>query len=237
MRATAIRCRSRGAHAPARAAVDASSTAPTRASARGSRLAGNPRFWDEPGQSSSRHHPGWTESRCDSVCLRSRHFVARLRPKLTHHFPPAQGLNPKSEVGNEIEKPGREPIVGRARHSVRAAPATSGRKISLASPSRPATQGGPSRAATPFACGAGTLWHGLARGSRMISRLTPGWRSCPPGGRSRAATPSACGAGTLRHGLARGSRMISRPAQPLRPWPVPEPEKHQKSPKYHFLSL
>jgi len=43
-RATAIRCRgwSRGAHAPSRAAVDASSTAPTRASARGSRMDGNP---------------------------------------------------------------------------------------------------------------------------------------------------------------------------------------------------
>jgi hypothetical protein len=47
-------------------------------------------------------------------------------------------LNPNSEVGNEIEKTGREPIVGGARHSVRAAPATSGRKISPASPSRPA---------------------------------------------------------------------------------------------------
>jgi len=31
--------------------------------------------------------------------------------------------NPNSEVGNEIEKTCREPIVGRARHSVRAAPA------------------------------------------------------------------------------------------------------------------
>ena len=48
---------SRGAHAPSRAAVDASSTAPTRAFARGSRLAGNPQFWDSPGQSSSRRLP------------------------------------------------------------------------------------------------------------------------------------------------------------------------------------
>ena len=47
-------------------------------------------------------------------------------------------LNPNSEVGNEIEQPCREPIVGRARHSVRAAPATSACKISPASPSRPA---------------------------------------------------------------------------------------------------
>jgi hypothetical protein len=46
------------------------------------------------------------------------------------------GVNPDSEVGNEIEKPCREPIVGRARHSVRAAPATSECKISPASPSR-----------------------------------------------------------------------------------------------------
>jgi len=28
----------------------------------------------------------WTESRCDSVCLRSRHFVARPRPGLAHNF-------------------------------------------------------------------------------------------------------------------------------------------------------
>ena len=54
--------------------------------------------------------------------------------------------------------------MGRARHSVRAAPATSACKIPPASPSRPAADqarasgGGRSRAATPFACGAGTLW-------------------------------------------------------------------------------
>ena len=33
-----------------------------------------------------------------------------------------------------------------------------------------ASGGGRSRAATPFACGAGTLRHGIARGSRMLSR-------------------------------------------------------------------
>ena len=55
------------------------------------------------------------------------------------------------------------------------------------------------------------------------------------GGQSRAATPFACGAGTLWRGIARGSRMLSRLAQPLRPWPVPESEKYQKPPKYHFL--
>ena len=71
-RATAIRCRgwSRGAHAPSRAAVDASSTAPTRASARGSRLAGNPQFWDEPGQSSSRRFP--------NLCAGATHGMARF---------------------------------------------------------------------------------------------------------------------------------------------------------------
>jgi hypothetical protein len=46
--------------------------------------------------------------------------------------------NPDSEVGKEIEKPCREPIVGRARHSVRAGPATSACKSSPASPCRPA---------------------------------------------------------------------------------------------------
>jgi len=40
--------------------------------------------------------------------------------------------------------------------------------------------GGRSRAATPFACGAGTLRRGFAQGSRMISRRTSGRRSCPP---------------------------------------------------------
>ena len=43
------------------------------------------------------------------------------------------GLNPNSEVGNENASTCREPIVGRARHSVRAAPATSACKISPAS--------------------------------------------------------------------------------------------------------
>jgi len=35
---------------------------------------------------------GWRESRCDSVCLRSRHFVAWPRPRLRHNFPPYPGL-------------------------------------------------------------------------------------------------------------------------------------------------
>jgi len=49
-RATAIRCRgwSRGAHAPSRAAVDASSTAPTRASARGPAWPGTRDFGISP---------------------------------------------------------------------------------------------------------------------------------------------------------------------------------------------
>ena len=42
-----------------------------------------------------------------------------------------------SEVGHEIEKTCREPIVGGARHSVRAAPATGGCKFSPTSPSQP----------------------------------------------------------------------------------------------------
>ena len=43
-------------------------------------------------------------------------------------------MNPNSKAGNEIERTGRESIVGRARHSVRAALATSRCKISPASP-------------------------------------------------------------------------------------------------------
>ena len=34
----------------------------------------------------------WTESRCDSVCLRSRHFEAWHRPGLTNDFPPGATL-------------------------------------------------------------------------------------------------------------------------------------------------
>jgi hypothetical protein len=58
-------------------------------------------------------------------------------------------LNPNSEVGNEIETAYREPIVGRARHSVRAAPATSGCEIYLAPPSRPAADPDLSRFSRP----------------------------------------------------------------------------------------
>jgi len=69
--------------------------------------------------------------------------------------------------------------------------------------------GGRSRAATPFACGAGTLWRGHAhrRPSDFLPRLVCDC-GCPPparisgGGRSRAATPFACGAGTLWRGHA-----------------------------------
>ena len=43
-----------------------------------------------------------------------------LRQTPTSHPDPAN-LNPNSEVGHEIEPTCREPIVGRARHSVRAA--------------------------------------------------------------------------------------------------------------------
>ena len=91
-RATAIRCRgwSRGAHAPSRAAVDASSTAPTRAFARGSRLAGNPQFWDSPGQSSSRRLPSLRLASRASARrfpnLRAVSFQPRLRTCLRPSF-------------------------------------------------------------------------------------------------------------------------------------------------------
>jgi len=53
----------------------------------------------------------WTKSRCDSVCPRSRHFGARLRPRLA---PDSSRLNPNSEVGHEIERTCRAPsAVGR----------------------------------------------------------------------------------------------------------------------------
>ena len=42
----------------------------------------------------------------------------------------------------------------------------------ILSHTREPRRGGRSRAATPFACGAGTLGRGFADGSRMISRLT-----------------------------------------------------------------
>jgi len=98
-----------------------------------------------------------------------------------------------------------------------------------------ASGGGQSRAATPFACGAGTLWRGIAGGLRMTlwpsnpaGRVATGfplpsmgrgiegegwsYPEPPParasgGGQSRAATPFACGAGTLWRGFARGLRM------------------------------
>jgi len=41
------------------------------------------------------------------------------------------------------------------------------------------TQGGLSRAATPFACGAGTWWRGFDPGSRIISRLARAFRVEP----------------------------------------------------------
>ena len=76
----------------------------------------------------------WTESRCDSVCLRSRHFVAWHRPGLAQPFRPQPVPEPKKH-----QKPAeyhflrfetaphnhpthrRRPTGGRARHSVRAA--------------------------------------------------------------------------------------------------------------------
>ena len=84
---------------------------------------------------------------------------------------------------------------------------------------RIATGGGRSRAATSFACGAGTLWRGFAGGLRMTP-LPSKQTSFPNadciatgGGRSRAATPFACGAGTLWRGFAGGLRMTPLPSK------------------------
>ena len=82
----------------------------------------------------------WTGSRCDSVCLRSRHFVAWHRPGLAHAFPPGATLpppglcpeqNPKKTRNNTFYAMKPHPTItqrivadprgGRARHSVRAA--------------------------------------------------------------------------------------------------------------------
>jgi len=59
----------------------------------------------------SNHHSrarllGWTGSRCDSVCLRSRHFEAWHRPGLAHAFPPrAVRAATACARGKTIEKP------------------------------------------------------------------------------------------------------------------------------------
>ena len=112
-RATAIRCRgwSRGAHAPSRAAVDASSTAPTRASARGPRLAGNPRFWDEPGQSSSRRFPNRRavvfQKRMLTGMRPASHWLPPLRPQNSteNREEPASSSQPVADFPRSIETP------------------------------------------------------------------------------------------------------------------------------------
>ena len=63
-----------------------------------------------------------------SLCPKSRPGRKHRQTPTSH--PDAANLNQNSEVGHEIEPTCREPIVGRARHSVRAAPATSACKIS-----------------------------------------------------------------------------------------------------------
>jgi len=61
----------------------------------------------------SNHHSrarllGWTGSRCDSVCLRSRHFEAWHRPGLAHAFPPAQFVRPRPVPE---AKPSKNPVI------------------------------------------------------------------------------------------------------------------------------
>ena len=120
-RATAIRCRgwSRGAHAPSRAAVDALSTAPTRASAHGSRMAGNPHFEISPANRRYRfpNMPAIAFQKRIRTCMRPARVV---RSCSRFHFPFPLSIfvgfvvNPNSEVGNEIEKTSRVPnAVGR----------------------------------------------------------------------------------------------------------------------------
>ena len=43
--------------------------------------------------------PWWTKSRCDSVCLRSRHFVAWLCSRLTNDFQPRAAIKPRRALG------------------------------------------------------------------------------------------------------------------------------------------
>jgi len=59
----------------------------------------------------------WTESRCDSVCLRSRHFVAWHRPGLTNDFPPGATLatTPRART----RKPSKNPVISLYHHETR----------------------------------------------------------------------------------------------------------------------
>ena len=63
----------------------------------------------------------WTKSRCDSVCLRSRHFVARLRRGLAHDAIAIQTTRLSQGFNRRNLPATRLPLGGRARHSVRAA--------------------------------------------------------------------------------------------------------------------
>ena len=57
---------------------------------------------------SSNHLPaGWTESRCDTVCLRSRLFEAWHRPGLTNDFPPGATLatTPRARTQKSSKNP------------------------------------------------------------------------------------------------------------------------------------
>ena len=89
---------------------------------------------------------GWTESRCDSVCLRSRHLVAWFRATLAHDFLPCRAF--ETLVGVGFARPA----------ALRFAGGGNGRSATIAT----ITVDGV-RAATPFACGAGTLWRGFAQ--------------------------------------------------------------------------
>ena len=90
--------------------------------------------------------PSTAPQRGEGLRVRGGHIQSRL-PSVSSCISPIRG--PGSAVGNEIESTCREPIVGRARHSVRAAPATSGCKISPASPSRPAAEQDFARVSVP----------------------------------------------------------------------------------------
>ena len=63
----------------------------------------------------------WTKSRCDSVCLRSRHFVARLRRGLAHDAIAIQTTRLSKGFNRRNLPATRLTLGGRARHSVRAA--------------------------------------------------------------------------------------------------------------------
>ena len=59
----------------------------------------------------------WTESRCDSVCLRSRHFEAWHRPGLTNDFPPGATLATTARA--RTQKTTKNPVISLYHHETR----------------------------------------------------------------------------------------------------------------------